>query len=213
MRTPEDMLSALQSSLDWRNGDHPELTALREKLIFRPGHSRELFFSYLAQILSGDVPRDAVALPCDYVGDVELSTPEEEIAFFLRALRACRPDAYYESLYRFPIFNTLHTFYRHLKTRFYWKSPLLLSIKKQEGRTRLNMETTPTPFFRPAPLTDYSPETQAFLQQHEALCGTRQPSDCILLPDRDTTVFWHALASVVEQAYGVADPEGTPTAR
>ena len=206
VRTPEDMLLALQSSLAWKNGDHPELAALREKLIFRPGHSRELFFHYLAQILSGAVPSDAVALPCDYIGDMELTTPAEEVGFFLRTLRACRPDLYYEPLCRFPLFQALNNFYKHMSIRFYWKKPLLLSVSTQEGRTRLMLpETTLSPFFRPAPISDYCPETQTFIRQHESLCRTeqkKQPSRHILLPDRDRTVFCHALAAVVEQAYG-----------
>ena len=206
VRTPEDILQALQSSLAWKNGDHPELAALREKLIFRPGHSRELFFHYLAQILSGAVPSDAVALPCDYIGDMELATPAEELTFFLRTLRACRPDLYYESLYRFPLFQALNNFYKHMSIRVYWKKPLLLSVSKEDGQTRLTMpEETLSPFFCPAPMSDYSPETQTFIRQHESLCRTeqeREPSHHILLPDRDKTIFCHALASVVEQAYG-----------
>ena len=206
VRTPEDMLQALQSSLAWKNGDHPELTALREKLIFRPGHSRELFFHYLAQILSGAVPRDAVALPCDYIGDIQLATPAEELAFFLRTLRACRLHFYYESLNRYSLWQGLRTFYQKLEQRFYKGRPLLLSISEQDGQTRLTMpKETLSPFFLPAPMSDYCPETQAFIRQHESLYRTeqeREPSRHVLLPDRDKTVFCHALASVVEQAYG-----------
>ena len=205
VRTPEDMLLALQSSLAWKNGDHPELAALREKLIFHPGHSRELFFHYLAQILSGAVPSDAVALPCDYIGDMELATPAEELTFFLRTLRANRPDCYYEPLRRFPLYQALANFYQQINTRFQQHKPLLLSVGKQNGHTRLMLpETTLSPFFRPAPMSDYCPETQAFIRQHESLYRTEQEKEPshILLPDRDKTVFYHALAAVVEQAYG-----------
>lgn len=203
--TPEEAIAALSAVLALKDKEHPELVAMRNKLTFQPGHAQELFFSYLMQILSGTVPQEAVEVPCEYIGDLQLDSPTDEIIFFLRVLRSCRVEFYYTSMHwRFNNYTALQCFYRKLyEGHTLQNKPALVSIQKQQGRKRLLIAPQNTqPFFCPSPLSDYNATTKIFIQQNrECLCA--KPTDHILLPDRNKTVFCHALASLIEEVYGL----------
>lgn len=214
VRTPADMLARLQDILALQGQEVPELSAMREKYIFRPGSARELFFTYLSQILSGSVPGEAVAVNCEYIGAIRLPSPADEIAFFLRMLRACRLEFYWSLSGRFSTFSALLCFYSRLyHNGILCQKPALLSVSSRNGKKRLvimdDKRERERPFRCVAPLSDYAPSTRTFIQQHEELRRTGQApheSVSLLLPDRNQEVFCHALADVMEQVYMSSSP-------
>lgn len=209
--SPETAISRLKTILARQDSELPELTAMRETYLFRPGHARELFFTYLMQILSGTVPQEAVTTPCEYIGDLQLDSPTAEISFFLQVLRTCRVEFYYSSLQRFRHYAALQNFYQKLyEGRVRRNIPAMLIIQEKQGRKYLLIPSkTPHSFFLPASLSEYSPATKTFIQQNRALLRAQKSLGRgihILLPDRDKAVFCHALASVIAEVYGLSSP-------
>ena len=211
VRTPGEMIARLQEILALKGKENPALTAMREKLIFRPGHARELFFSYLGKILCNTVPQEAIAVPCDYTGDIRLPTATDEIVFFLRELRACRLALYHPPLRHFALYSALTDFYQKLWEGIQRQKTGMVSVHDRQGHRNLLVDTNCREnLLCPAPLSDYTQATQLFIQQHKHLIRTFRSLDApfsILLPDKNYEVFCAALANVIEQAYGTGKPE------
>lgn len=81
VHSPAEMIRELKQRVAGTGDEEPELLRLRERLVHRPGHARELFYTYLARILSGAELPEALDVPCEYVGNLQFATPRDAIAF------------------------------------------------------------------------------------------------------------------------------------
>lgn len=202
---PEELTDAVAACLELNGrGEDPALTALRERLIYRQGQAHELFFQYLAVILRGEVPQDAVAIPCEWIGDCRPASRREELALFLQRLRAGRVESSYNLFRECGFYQSLEAFYRTLRRRARQGLPCLVSLSSPQGVPQLGIERgMPEAFFCWGPLRDYGPAGLGFIGAHQARKrDVLAANGRILLPDRDNSVFSQALAEILLAVYG-----------
>lgn len=203
VRSPEEMVGELKKRLAEPEGEDPELVRLRESLVYRPGHARELFYDWLARILSGADLAEGLAVPCEYVGDWQFATPQEAVALFLRALRSCRLEQYQSVLtLRSQVGKILCMLYTLLRSRQQQGLPLVLHVKGRAWRALDDAELDAScPIHLPSPLEDYGPATRDFLrargEQSRDMPHAGEEGMHILLPDRNKRVFCLGLARLI----------------
>ena len=113
--TPAEVSAAVAACLaQLEQGEVPALRRLRESILYRPGEARGLFWEYLACILQSEVPQQAVAVPCEYIGDCRPASRQEELALLLRRLRDGSVERSYNLFRGYPLYNNLEAFYRTL---------------------------------------------------------------------------------------------------
>lgn len=198
--SPEEMVAELKKRLAAPEGEDPELVRLRERLVYRPGHARELFYAWLARILSGADLSEQLAVPCEYVGDRHFADPQEAIAFFLRALRRCRLEQYQGVLaLRSQVGKALCMQYSRLLSRQQQGLPLVLRIKGRACSVLDDAELEAACPIHPAsPLEAYCPATQDFLRARgdllRDLAQAGEEDRRIVLPDRNKRALCLSLA-------------------
>lgn len=205
VETPGELAAAVTACLE-RNGrgEDAELTALRGRLIHRQGQARELFFRYLAAILRGKIPEEAVEIPCEYIGHCRAGTRREELELFLRRLRAGRAEFSYNLFREYGFYQSLEAFHRTLRRRTLRGLPCLVNLAAPGGVPQLGIDRDiPPAFYRWGGLRDYGPAGLRFISAHQSRAvGSPAESSHILLPDRDTGVFSRALADILLAVYG-----------
>lgn len=204
VETPDELTAAVAACLE-RNGrgEDAGLTALRERLIYRQGQARELFFQYLAAILRGEVPEEAVAIPCEWLGDCRPASRREELELFLRRLGAGSVERSYNLFREQPFYQSLEAFYRTLRRRLFRGLPCLVSLTSVGGVPQLGIvRDTPATFFRWGSLRDYGPAGLEFIGAGQSR-RVEAPTEggAILLPDKNMTVFSQALAEIFLAVY------------
>lgn len=205
--TPEEVSAAVAACLaQLEQGEVPALRRLRESILYRPGEARELFWEYLACILQGGVPPQAVAVPCEYIGDCRPASRQEELALLLRRLRDDSVERSYNLFRGYPLYNNLEAFYRTLRRRTERGQPCLVRLKLHPKGRALRVcgdEEADMPFLCWAPLRDYGPPGLKHLQTHQRQRLGALTADCaILLPDRNKSLFRRAFADLIETVYG-----------
>lgn len=205
VETPEELTAAVAACLE-RNGrgEDAALTALRERLIHRQGQARELFFTYLAAILRGDIPAEAVEIPCEYIGHCRAGTRREELELFLRRLRAGRTEFSYNLFREYGFYQSLEAFHRTLRRRTLRGLPCLVRLIPNGGVPQLGIvRDTPATFFRWGRPRDYGPAGLGFIGAGQSRRVDALTEGCaILLPDGDVSVFSQALAEIFLAVYG-----------
>lgn len=208
VRSPEEMVGELEKRLADPEGEDPELVRLRERLVYRPGHARELFYDWLARILSGADLSEGLAVPCEYVGDRHFASPQEAIAFFVRALRRCRLEQYQSVLSkRSQVGEILCMLYTLMLSRMQLGLPLVLHVKGIAFRVPDDTELDAArPIHLPSPLEDYAPATRDLLRARgEQSRDLPQVGEemLILLPDRNKRVFCLGLAGQIARIFNM----------
>ena len=209
MERPEELATAVAACLELNGeGEDAELTALRERLIYRQGHARELFFQYLAAILRGEVPQEAVAIPCEPIGDCRPASRREELDLFLQRLRAGRVEFSYNLFKEYAFYHSLEAFYRTLRRRMCRGLPCLVRPTVFGEVTLLGIvRDTPATFYRWGSLRDYGPAGLEFIGAGQSRSVDALTEGCaILLPDRNMIAFSQALAEIFLAVYG-SSPE------
>lgn len=207
--TPEEVSTAVAVCLaQLEQGEVPALRRLRESILYRPGEARRLFWEYLACILQGGVPPQAVAVPCEYIGDCRPASRQKELALLLQRLRDGSVERSYNLFRGYPLYNNLEAFYRTLRRRAEKGLPCLVRLKQHPKGRALRVcrdEEADMPFLCWAPLRDYGPPGLKHLQTHQQQCLGALTADCaILLPDRSKSLFCRAFAELIEIVYGTA---------
>lgn len=203
--TPGELTAAVAACLE-RNGrgEDAALTALRERLIYRQGQAHELFFHYLAVILRGDIPEEAVAIPCEWLGDCRAGSRREELELFLRRLRAGTVESSYNLFREYAFYQSLEAFHRTLRRRTLQGLPCLVRLAAPGGVPQLGIvRDAPAAFFRWGNPRDYGPAGLGFIGAGQSRrVDALTEGAAILLPDRDTLVFSQALAEIFLAVYG-----------
>lgn len=207
--TPAEVSAAVAACLaQLEQGEVPALRRLRESILYRPGEARGLFWEYLACILQSEVPQQAVAVPCEYIGDCRPASRQEELALLLRRLRDGSVERSYNLFRGYPLYNNLEAFYRTLRRRAEKGLPCLVRLKQHPKGWALRVcrdEEADMPFLCWAPLRDYGPPGLKHLQTHQQQHLGALTADCaILLPDRSKSLFCRAFAELIEIVYGAA---------
>ena len=205
VKTPGELAEAVAICLE-RNGrgEDAALTALRERLIYRQGQAHELFFQYLAVILRGEIPEEAVAIPCEWLGDCRAGSRREELELFLRRLRAGSVERSYNLFRDYAFYQGLEAFHRTLRRRTLRGLPCLVRLTAPGGVPQLGIvRDMPATFFCWGRLRDYGPAGLDFIGAGRSRrVAALTEGDAILLPDRDTLVFSRALAEIFLAVYG-----------
>lgn len=205
--TPEEVSAAVAACLAQRaRGELPELRRLRESILYRPGQARHLFWEYLAAVLQNAVPPQAVAVPCEYIGDCRPATRAEELRLLLRRLQAGSVERSYNLLRGYPLYTSLEAFYRTLRRRAEKQLPCLVRLTQQPGGQKLGIcrdDAASLPFLCWGPPHAYGLPGLAYLRTHQRQRLDRLTSDCaILLPDRSLPLFRQAFAELILAVYG-----------
>lgn len=205
--TPDALSAGVAACLaQHRLGEVPELRRLRETILYRPGEARRLFWDYLAAVLQGTVPPQAVAVPCEYIGDCRPTSRAEELRLLLQRLQAGSVERSYNLFRSYPLYNNLEAFYRTLRRQADKQRPCLLRLTQQPGGQKLSIcrpEEEPLPFLCWGPLHTYGPPGLAHIQAHQHQRLAAPTADCaILLPDRTRELLRQAFAELLLSVYG-----------
>lgn len=207
--TPEEVSAAVAVCLaQLEQGEVPALRRLRESILYRPGEARQLFWGYLARILRGVVPPQAVAVACEYLGDCRPATRQDELALLLQRLEAGTVERSYNLFREYPLYNSLEAFYRTLRRRAEKGLPCLVRLIRRPGGQGLSVcrdADMDWPFFCWGPLRDYGPPGLLHIQAHAQRRLDGLTDDCaILLPDRSRGLFCRAFAELLRATYATA---------
>ena len=205
--TPEEVSAAVAACLaQLEQGEVPELRRLRESVLHRPGEARRHFWEYLACILQGAVPPQAVAVACEYIGDCRPASRQEELALLLRRLRDGSVERSYNLFRGYPLYNNLEAFYRTLRRRAEKGLPSLVRLRQLPAGRTLRVcrdEDADRPFLCWGSLRDYGPPGLKHIQRHQRQRLSALAADCaILLPDRNKSLFCQAFAELIQAVYG-----------
>lgn len=205
--TPDALSAGVAACLaQYRLGEVPELRRLRETILYRPGEARRLFWDYLAAMLQGTVPPQAVAVPCEYIGDCRPASRAEELSLLLRRLQAGSVERSYNLFRAYPLYNNLEAFYRTLRRRADKQLPCLIRLTQQPGGRKLSIcrdGEEGLPFLCWGPLHTYGPPGLTYIQTQQSRRLDTLTDDCaVLLPDRSKSLFCRAFAELILTAYG-----------
>lgn len=207
IHSPDELPAAVAACLaQLEQGEVPELRRLRESILYRPGESRRLFWDYLACLLQQNVPPQAIAVPCEYIGDCRPASRNDELALLLRRLAAGTVERSYNLFRDCPFYNSLEAFYRTLRRRAEKRLPCLVRLTQRQGGHKLGIcreGEDDLPFLCWGPLNSYGPSGLMYIQTHATQRLAAPTDDCaILLPDRNKELFCQAFAELLVAVYG-----------
>ncbi|WP_297226684.1 hypothetical protein [uncultured Desulfovibrio sp.] len=209
IHSPAELPAAVAACLaQLEQGEVPELRRLREAIIYRPGEARHLFWEYLAAILRGCVPSQAVSVACEYIGGCRPASRQEELQLLLQRIQAGTVERSYNLFREYPLYNNLEAFYRTLRRRTEKGQPCLVRLKQHPTGWAMRIcrdDDLGLPFFCWSPLRDYGLPGLKHIQTHQQQRLAAPEADCaILLPDRDTRLFRQAFAELVQMGLGTS---------
>ncbi len=196
-----------QDDAQLEQGEVPELRHLRESILYRPGETRHLFWQYLADILRGTVPPQAVAIACEYIGDCCPASRNDELALLLQRLAAGTVERSYNLFREYPFYSELESVYRALHIRRDKGLPCLVRLGQQsDGYQQVEVcpdEAQDMPFLCWGSLRYYGPPGLMHIQKHASQRLAAPTAGCaILLPDRNKELFCQAFTELLVAVYG-----------
>lgn len=206
--TPDEVSAAVAMCLaQLEQGEVPELRHLRESILYRPGETRHLFWQYLADILRGTVPPQAVAIACEYIGDCCPASRNDELALLLQRLAAGTVERSYNLFREYPFYSELESVYRALHIRRDKGLPCLVRLGQQsDGYQQVEVcpdEAQDMPFLCWGSLRYYGPPGLMHIQKHASQRLAAPTAGCaILLPDRNKELFCQAFTELLVAVYG-----------
>lgn len=184
----------------------PELRRLRETMLYRPGETRRLFWQYLADIVQGNVPQQAISIACEYLGDSRPTSTREELEIMLQRLQAGSVEQSCNLFRGYPLYTKLESFYLTLRARTEQGLPCLVRLRRHPDGQEVDVcpeDVVDMPFLCWSSLRYYGPAGLRHIQTHQGLRLESPPATdfAVLLPDRSKDLFCQAFAKLIREIY------------
>lgn len=205
--TPREVSAVVATCLaQLELGEVPELRRLRETMLYRPGETRRLFWQYLADIVQGNVPQQAISIACEYLGDSRPTSTREELEIMLQRLQAGSVEQSCNLFRGYPLYTKLESFYLTLRARTEQGLPCLVRLRQHPDGQEVDVcpeDVVDMPFLCWSSLRYYGPAGLRHIQTHQGLRLESPPATdfAVLLPDRSKDLFCQAFAKLIREIY------------